>query len=184
MFACEQGGISPDFMCLSKGLTGGYLPMSAVMTSNIVYEAFYAEYTTLRGFLHSHSYTGNALACAAALATMELFEERNVLSDNRVLARQMLEAVSALTDHPHVGDIRQTGMVLAVEMVARREPMIQYDWKERRGMKVYQHALQQGVLLRPIGNVVYFMPPYVINPDEISLMANAAMDGIDMATRD
>ena len=86
MFACEQGGIAPDFMCLSKGLTGGYLPMSAVMTSHEVYEAFYDEYTTLRGFLHSHSYTGNALACAAALATMELFEQRDVLADNRVLA--------------------------------------------------------------------------------------------------
>ena len=184
MFACEQGDISPDFMCLSKGLTGGYLPMSAVMTSNDVYAAFYDEYTTLRGFLHSHSYTGNALACAAALATMELFNERDVLADNRVLARQMLEAVSELRDHPHVGDIRQTGMVLAVEMVAQRQPMIQYDWKQRRGMKVYQHALQQGVLLRPIGNVVYFMPPYVINADEIKLMAKVAMDGIDLATMD
>lgn len=184
MFACEQGGISPDFMCLSKGLTGGYLPMSAVMTSNVVYAAFYDEYTTLRGFLHSHSYTGNALACAAALATMELFNARDVLAENRVLARQMLEAVSVLRDHPHVGDIRQTGMVLAVEMVAQRQPMSQYDWKQRRGMKVYQHALQQGVLLRPIGNVVYFMPPYVINSDEIKLMAKAAIDGIDLATKD
>jgi adenosylmethionine-8-amino-7-oxononanoate aminotransferase len=182
MFACEQGGISPDFMCLSKGLTGGYLPMSAVMTSNVVYAAFYDEYTTLRGFLHSHSYTGNALACAAALATMELFDQRDVLSANRKLAEQMLEAISPLRDHAHIGDIRQTGMILAVEMVARRDPMIQYDWKERRGMKVYQHAMEQGVLLRPIGNVVYFMPPYVINPDEITLMAKAAMEGIDLAT--
>ena len=182
MFACEQGGISPDFMCLSKGLTGGYLPMSAVMTSHNVYEAFYDEYTTLRGFLHSHSYTGNALACAAALATMELFDQRDVLSANRQLAERMLEAISPLRDHAHIGDIRQTGMILAVEMVARRDPMIQYDWKERRGMKVYQHAMAQGVLLRPIGNVVYFMPPYVITPDEIALMAKAAMGGIDLAT--
>lgn len=181
MFACEQGGISPDFMCLSKGLTGGYLPMSAVMTSHKVYDAFYDEYTTLRGFLHSHSYTGNALACAAALATMELFDQRDVLSANRNLAEQMLEAISPLRDHDHIGDIRQTGMILAVEMVARRDPMIQYDWKERRGMKVYQHAMEQGVLLRPIGNVVYFMPPYVINADEIWLMAKAAMDGINLA---
>ena len=184
MFACEQGGITPDFMCLSKGLTGGYLPMSAVMTSNTVYDAFYDEYTTLRGFLHSHSYTGNALACAAALATMELFEQRDVLADNRDLARQMLEAVSPLRDHAHVGDIRQTGMILAMEMVAQREPMIQYDWKQRRGMQVYQHAMQNGVLLRPIGNVVYFMPPYVINSDEIMQMAKVAMAGIDLATRD
>ncbi len=184
MFACEQGGISPDFMCVSKGLTGGYLPMSAVLTSEQVYTAFYAEYTTLRGFLHSHSYTGNALACAAALATLELFEQRDVLADNRRLARLMLESVSELQDDEHIGDIRQTGMILAVEMVAQREPMIQYDWKERRGMKVYQHALQQGVLLRPIGNTVYFMPPYVINPDEIGLIASAAIDGIRLATAD
>jgi adenosylmethionine-8-amino-7-oxononanoate aminotransferase len=184
MFACEQGGIAPDFMCLSKGLTGGYLPMSAVMTSQTVYEAFYDEYTTLRGFLHSHSYTGNALACAAALATMELFEQRDVLADNRLLAAQMLESVSPMHDHAHVGDIRQTGMILAIEMVAQREPMIQYDWKQRRGMQVYQYAMAQGILLRPIGNVVYFMPPYVINSDEIKLMAKVAMAGIDLATGD
>ena len=184
MFACEQGGIAPDFMCLSKGLTGGYLPMSAVMTTQTVYEAFYDEYTTLRGFLHSHSYTGNALACAAALATMELFEQRDVLADNRLLAAQMLEAVSPMHEHAHVGDIRQTGMILAIEMVAQRDPMIQYDWKQRRGMQVYQYAMAQGILLRPIGNVVYFMPPYVINSDEIKLMAKVAMAGIDLATRD
>jgi adenosylmethionine-8-amino-7-oxononanoate aminotransferase len=184
MFACEQGGVSADFMCLSKGLTGGYLPMSAVLTSEQVYAAFYAEYTTLRGFLHSHSYTGNALACAAALATLELFEERDVLADNRRLARLMREAVAELQDDEHIGDIRQTGMILALEMVAQREPMIQYDWKERRGMKVYQHALQQGVLLRPIGNTVYFMPPYVIQPEEIELMASAAIGGIRLATSD
>ena len=184
MFACEQGGIAPDFMCLSKGLTGGYLPMSAVMTSHAVYAAFYDEYTTLRGFLHSHSYTGNALACAAALATMELFEQRDVLAANRLLATQMLDAISPLHHHPHVGDIRQTGMILAIEMVAQREPMIQYDWKERRGIPVYQYAMAQGILLRPIGNVIYFMPPYVINSDEIKLLAKVAMAGIDLATRD
>jgi adenosylmethionine-8-amino-7-oxononanoate aminotransferase len=184
MFACEQGGIAPDFMCLSKGLTGGYLPMSAVMTSHAVYAAFYDEYTTLRGFLHSHSYTGNALACAAALATMELFEQSDVLAANRLLATQMLDAISPLHHHPHVGDIRQTGMILAIEMVAQREPMIQYDWKERRGMPVYQYAMAQGILLRPIGNVIYFMPPYVINSDEIKLLAKVAMAGIDLATRD
>jgi len=183
MFACDQGGISPDFMCVSKGLTGGYLPMSAVLTRQAVYEAFYDDYTTMRGFLHSHSYTGNALACAAALATLELFEQRDVLADNRVLAARMLESVEPLKDHEHVGDIRQTGMILAIEMVARREPMVQYDWKERRGIRVYQHAMTQGVLLRPIGNVVYFMPPYVIDSGEIGMMAKAAIEGIGLATR-
>jgi len=183
MFACEQGGIAPDFMCVSKGLTGGYLPMSAVLTSHAVYDAFYDEYTTMRGFLHSHSYTGNALACAAALATLELFEQRDVLADNRLLASHMRESVAPLNDHDHVGDIRQTGMILAMEMVARREPMIQYDWKERRGIRVYQYAMTQGILLRPIGNVIYFMPPYVISTGEIELLARVAMAGIDLATR-
>jgi len=183
MFACEQGGIAPDFMCVSKGLTGGYLPMSAVLTSHAVYDAFYDEYTTMRGFLHSHSYTGNALACAAALATLELFEQRDVLADNRLLASHMRESVAPLNDHDHVGDIRQTGMILAMEMVARREPMIQYDWKERRGIRVYQYAMTQGILLRPIGNVIYFMPSYVINTGEIELLARVAMAGIDLATR-
>jgi adenosylmethionine-8-amino-7-oxononanoate aminotransferase len=183
LFACEQAGVTPDFMCLSKGLTGGYLPMSAVLTHESVYQAFYDEYTTLRGFLHSHSYTGNALACAAALATLELFEARDVLGDNRALARMMREAVAPLEDHPHVGEIRQTGMILAMEMVRERETMETYDWRERRGIAVYRHALENGVLLRPIGNVVYFMPPYVISESEIAQMAQAAIGGIEAATR-
>jgi adenosylmethionine-8-amino-7-oxononanoate aminotransferase len=184
MFACQQADIAPDFMCISKGLTGGYLPMSAVMTSNRIYDVFYDEYTSLRGFLHSHSYSGNALACAAALATMEIFEQQPVLENNRKTAKIMLDSVQHLHDHPHVGEIRQTGMILAMEMVRSCTTMEAYDWKERRGMKVYQHALNNGVLLRPIGNTVYFMPPYVINEQEIELMAAAATAGIDHATRD
>ena len=181
LFACEQAGVTPDFMCLSKGLTGGYLPMSAVMTTNAVYDAFYDEYTSMRGFLHSHSYTGNALACAAALATLELFEASPVLEDNRRTARLMREAVAPLESHPNVGEIRQTGMILAMEMVADRDTMQGWDWRERRGMQVYAHGLENGVLLRPIGNVVYFMPPYIINESEIAQMAEVAMAGIDRA---
>ena len=183
LFACEQAGVAPDFMCLSKGLTGGYLPMSAVLATERVYQAFYADYTSMRGFLHSHSYTGNALACAAALATQELFEASPVLEDNRHTAALMRAAVQPLEGHPHVGEIRQTGMILAMEMVADRERMSPYDWTERRGMRVYQHALERGVLLRPIGNVVYFMPPYVINESEIARMAEVAISGIEEATR-
>ena len=182
LFACEQAGICPDFMCLSKGLTGGYLPMSAVLTRESVYQAFYDEYTSLRGFLHSHSYTGNALACAAALATLELFRERPVLEDNRRLAQAMRAAVAPLQAHPHVGEIRQTGMILAIEMVRDKASLSAYDWRERRGLPVYRHALERGVLLRPIGNVVYFLPPYVIGEDEIRLLAEVAAEGIDLAT--
>lgn len=182
LFACEQAGVAPDFMCLSKGLTGGYLPMSAVLAGEQVYDVFYDDYTSLRGFLHSHSYTGNALACSAALATLDIFEREPVLENNRKTAQFMRRAVVPLEQHPHVGEIRQCGMILALEMVADRETMTPYDWRERRGMKVYQHALANGVLLRPIGNVVYFMPPYVIRPEEIEQMVQVAAQGIDLAT--
>lgn len=182
LFACEQAGVSPDFMCLSKGLTGGYLPMSAVLASEKTYQAFYADYTSMRGFLHSHSYTGNALACAAALATQELFQASPVLEDNRHTAALMREAVKPLEEHPHVGEIRQTGMILAMEMVADRQTLAPYDWTERRGIEVYRYALEHGVLLRPIGNVVYFMPPYVVTENEIAQMAEVAIGGINHAT--
>lgn len=184
LFACEQAGIRPDFLCLSKGLTGGYLPLSCVLTSDDIYAAFYDDYGTLRAFLHSHSYTGNALACRAALATLDLFAQDDVLGRNRELARQMGAAAAPLAEHPHVAEVRQTGMILAIEMVrdkATREP---YPWQERRGLRVYRQALGRGVLLRPLGNVIYFMPPYVIAPEDIRLMAEVAAEGIDLATRD
>jgi len=182
MFACEQAGISPDFMCLSKGLTGGYLPLSVVLTGDQVYQAFYDDYATLRAFLHSHSYTGNPLGCAAALATLDLFRESDVLGNNRRLSKHMAEAVSELADHPHVGEVRQHGMILAIEMVQDKQTRRPYPWQERRGLSVYRHGLENGVLLRPLGNVVYFMPPYVITPEQIELMARVARDGIEQAT--
>ncbi len=184
MFACEQAGISPDFMCLSKGLTGGFLPLSAVLTSEDVYAAFYDDYTTLRAFLHSHSYTGNPLACAAALATLDLFAASDVLEKNRVRAAALRAGVATLEDHPHVAEIRQTGMILAMEMVRDARTREPYPWQERRGLKVYQHALGKGVLLRPLAHVVYFMPPYVIEDDEIALLTRTAIEGIDVATRE
>jgi adenosylmethionine-8-amino-7-oxononanoate aminotransferase len=183
MFACEQAGISPDFMCLSKGLTGGYLPLSAVLTGDAVYAAFYDDYDTLKAFLHSHSYTGNPLGCAAALATLDLFRDRPVLERNRTLARRMADGVAALADHPHVGEIRQHGMILAIEMVRERLARRPYPWQERRGLTVYRHGLANGVLLRPLGNVVYFMPPYIIDEAQIGTMTRVACEGIDLATR-
>lgn len=184
LFACEQAGIAPDFMCLSKGLTGGYLPLSVVLTGDTVYQAFYAEYTSLRAFLHSHSYTGNPLACAAAVATLQLFENSPVLDHNRELARHLAQRAAELAGHPHVGEVRQQGLICAVEMVKEKSTRQEYDWRERRGLRVYRHALTRGALLRPIGNVVYFMPPYVITPDEIDFMVEVAREGIELATCD
>ena len=183
-FACEQAGISPDFLCLSKGLTGGYLPLSVVLTGEDVYQAFYDDYATLRAFLHSHSYTGNPLGCAAALATLQIFREEDVLERNRRLARCMSDAVADLDGHPNVGEIRQHGMIVAIEMVKDKRSRSPYPWQERRGLTVYRHGLENRVLLRPLGNVVYFMPPYVITEDEIDLMAAVAREGIARATAD
>jgi adenosylmethionine---8-amino-7-oxononanoate aminotransferase len=184
MFACEQAGIRPDFMCLSKGLTGGYLPLSTVLTTEAVYAAFYDEYVKLNAFLHSHSFTGNPLACTAALATLSIFREDDVIARNRELSAHIGARVRELQDHPHVAEVRQIGMIAAAEMVRDKKSRAPYDWRERRGLKVYRHALERGVLLRPIGNVVYFMPPYVITPDEIDLMVTVAREGIELATCD
>ncbi len=183
MFACEQAGITPDFLCLSKALTGGYLPMAAVLTTDKLYQAFYDDYSTLRAFLHSHTYTGNPLACAAALATLDIFEQDNVIEANKALAARMATATAHLVEHPHVAEVRQTGMALAIEMVADKARKTPYPWQERRGLKVYEHALQRGALLRPLGSVVYFLPPYTITEEQIDLLAQIATEGIDIATQ-
>ncbi len=184
LFACEQADISPDFLCLSKGLTGGYLPLAAVLTTDPVYTAFYDDYDQLKAFLHSHSYTGNPLACSAALATLDLFRDQPVLQRNQVLSRCMRAAVAGLEGHPHVAEIRQHGMILAIEMVRDARSREPWPWQQRRGLRVYEYALGEGVLLRPLGNVIYFMPPYVIDEDEIALLARVACEGIDRACRE
>jgi adenosylmethionine---8-amino-7-oxononanoate aminotransferase len=184
LFACEQARIRPDLVCLSKGLTGGYLPLSVVVTTDHIYSAFYDEYVKLNAFLHSHSFTGNPLACAAARETLRIFADDNVLESNRSLAQHMERLTQELRDHPHVAEVRQRGMILAIEMIRDKARRLPYPWQERRGMKVYRHGLERGMLLRPIGNVVYFMPPYVIRPDEIELMVRVAREGIELATCD
>lgn len=183
LFACEQAAITPDFMCLSKGLTGGYLPLSAVLTTNNVYQAFYDDYQKLTAFLHSHSYTGNALACRAALATLSIFKAQGVITANKALAQALAKAVERFKDHPNVAEVRQTGMIVAIELVKNKATREPFPWQERRGLRVYQHALSNGVLLRPLGNVIYFMPPYIITEAEINLMVDAAWQGIQAATK-
>jgi len=158
-------------MTLSKGLTGGYLPLSVVMTTDEVYTAFYCDYNEHKAFLHSHSYTGNPLACSAALATLEIFERNDILGENekkRVYIKEKLEKFSKLAN---VKEIRQQGMIAAVELKG-------YEPRERIGLRIYEYALSQGVLLRPLGHVIYFMPPYTITYEEIDKMMDTAYEAI------
>lgn len=184
LFACEQAGITPDFMCLSKGITGGTLPLSVVLTGEDVYAAFYDEYATMRAFLHSHSYTGSALACRAALATLDLFDDPEVLPMIRRKGEAMEAAVAELRDHPNVAEIRRHGMIMAIELAADGRRKIPFDWRQRRGRRVHRSALADGVLIRPLGDVVYCMPPYVIDDDQIQTMTRAAIRGIHAAVAD
>lgn len=182
LFACEQAAITPDIMCLSKGITGGFLPLAAVLMKEFLYQAFYEDYRRGRSFLHSHSYTANPLACAAALATLDLFEKQPVLAQNQAKSAYMWQRAEPLREHPHVVDVRQLGMVLAVELMldpAQKKP---YPWEERRGIKAYQHAIQRGVLLRPLGHVLYCMPPYVIDESEMDFMLDVLIEGVEVAT--
>jgi len=165
MFACEQAGIAPDLLCLSKGITGGYLPLSCVLTTNALYGAFYAD-TVSHGFLHSHSYTGNALACRAACAVLDIFETEDVLAENERKAARFVNAASTLAHHPGVRDFRHLGMIWAFEVKTSESDFATKAWAV---------ALEQGVVLRPIGNTVYWMPPYVTNDAEFDLLVKASL---------
>jgi adenosylmethionine---8-amino-7-oxononanoate aminotransferase len=165
MFACEQAGIAPDLMCLSKGITGGYLPLSCVLSSDEVYGAFYDD-DAARGFLHSHSYSGNALACRAACAVLDLFESAQVIAANERKAARFFAMAQPLAHHPGVRDFRHLGMIWAFE-VASRDPAF--------ASRAFALALERGVLLRPIGKTVYFMPPYVIDDDQFAQLVETGL---------
>ncbi len=172
MFASEYAGIEPDFMTLSKGLTGGYLPLSVVMTTNKIYNAFYCDYSEYKAFLHSHSYTGNALACSAAIATLELFEEQKTIDKNILINKYMKEKLERFNGFKNVKSTRILGMIAVIELS-------DIDTKERVGVIISQYALSRGVLLRPLGNTIYVMPPFVITNDEIDTIFDVIYDAID-----
>jgi adenosylmethionine-8-amino-7-oxononanoate aminotransferase len=165
LFACEQAQVVPDLLCLSKGITGGYLPLSCVLSSNALYDAFYDD-DLARGFLHSHSYTGNPLACSAALAVLDLFEREDVIAANEQRAARFVQSAAPLAHHPKVRDFRHLGMIWAFE-VAGAGPDL--------APQAFELALSRGVLLRPIGDTVYFMPPYVVNDDEFRLLVDTGI---------
>jgi adenosylmethionine-8-amino-7-oxononanoate aminotransferase len=164
MFACEQARIAPDLMCLSKGITGGYLPLSCVLATDEVFAAFYDD-SAARGFLHSHSYTGNPLACRAACAVLDLFERDDVIAANERKAARFLELAAPLAKDPRIRDFRRLGTIWAFE-VPSEDPAF--------AARAFAIALGRGVLLRPIGSTVYFMPPYVIDEPQFAMLVDAA----------
>jgi len=185
MFACEHAGISPDIMCLSKGLTAGYMPLSLVLMSDEMYQAFYDDYAKLRAFMHSHSYTGNPIACAIACESLNIFRDEDVLNRNKIKSALIEERVMARAkNHPRIGEFRRIGMIGALELVEDKDSKKGFDWQKRVGYKIYQIALSKGVLLRPLGNVIYFMPPYIVEEKDIDLMVETAFQSIDAYFKD
>jgi len=178
MFAHEQADICPDFLCLSKGLTAGYLPMSCVMTTEDIYQAFYSP-DVARGFLHSHSFTGNPLAARAALASLDIFANQHTLNRNQVLIQTMQQELTKLQTHQHIAHVRQTGMIGAFNIVQANGTS--YPATSGKGKLVAHYALSHGVLLRPIGDCVYLIPPYCITPDEIRHVLDTARRAIEFA---
>jgi len=173
MFAVESAEIEPDFMTLSKGITGGYLPLSVVMIEEQMYDSFYCDYNLHKSFLHSHSYTGNALSCSVANAVLDIFEKDNIIESNKIKSQYISNKLVKFLELEKVESIRQTGMIAAVSIKG-------YTTDERVGLRIYEYGLKNGVLLRPLGNVIYFMPPYTINNKEIDKMMSVAYEAINM----
>ncbi len=171
MFACEQAGIAPDFLVLSKALTGGYLPLSVVLTNDEVYGAFYSDYSEYRAFLHSHSYTGNPLACAAANATLDIFESENVIENNRKTIDYIAQKLKTFDDLEYVKETRQCGMIGAIELEG-------FNPARRVGLEIHHFCLKRGILVRPLGDVIYVMTPYTITASELDRVFDAIKEAI------
>jgi adenosylmethionine-8-amino-7-oxononanoate aminotransferase len=184
MFANEHAGVAPDIMCLSKGITGGYMPLAVTLATDEIYNAFYDDYQSLKAFLHSHSYSGNPLACALAVEVLNIFEEEQILSSLAPKITLLKTNTTHFEALPHVGEFRQCGMVAAVEMVREKEGKVPYPWQERRGLEVYKKALKKGALLRPLGNVIYFMPPLTIPEETLQQLLDIAYEAIAEVSAD
>jgi adenosylmethionine---8-amino-7-oxononanoate aminotransferase len=181
LFACQQAKITPDFLLLGKGITGGSLPLAAVVTREVIYQEFYAPYQDLKAFLHSHSFTGNPLCTRAAVACMRALKAENWLARNAQTAATIKATLAPFSSHPNIAEVRQTGMIAALELVQDKASRTPFAWQERRGIRVYQHGLKHGALLRPLGNVIYWMPPFCISNADIAELASTMADGIEAA---
>jgi adenosylmethionine-8-amino-7-oxononanoate aminotransferase len=183
MFACEQAGVEPDLMCLAKGITGGVLPLAATLATERIYEGFLGEHSEYRTFFHGHSYTGNPLACAAALGSLDVFEEERTLSRLEPRIAQLAERLAVIEEHPHVGSVRRLGTMTGIELVQDKRTGEPFEASRLVGRRVVEAALERGVLIRPLGDVVVLMPPLSITEDELDLLTGVALSCIDAVTR-
>jgi len=182
LFACEQESVTPDFLCLAKGISGGYLPIAATLTTDRIYSAFLGHPSEGRTFFHGHTYTGNALGCAAALASLQLFEDNRVLENVMATSARITQRLATLHDHPHVGEVRQKGLMIGIELVRDREGLVPYDAKLRLGHQVTLAARKRGVILRPLGDVVVLMPAPAMPVDLVDRLCDVAIECIDEVT--
>ena len=182
LFACEHEEVTPDLLCLAKGLTGGYLPLAATLATGPVFEAFLGEPHQGRTFFHGHTYTGHALGCAAALASLDLFETNAVLENVGEVANRLEKGLASLVDHPHVGEIRQRGAMVGIELVADRDGNLPFPAERRTGHLVTLAARRRGVVIRPLGDGVVLMPAPAMPPVSVDRLVEVARESIEEAT--
>ncbi|HVO26909.1 MAG TPA: adenosylmethionine--8-amino-7-oxononanoate transaminase [Candidatus Margulisiibacteriota bacterium] len=178
MFAVEHAAVAPDLLCLGKGISGGYLPLAATLATEEIFCAFLGRYEEYKTFFHGHTYTGNALACAVALANLDVFEGEQVLARVQDRSRQLTERLATLASLPHVGDVRQWGLMVGIELVAQRDDRRSYPPARRMGMQVTLEGRQHGVILRPLGDVIILMPPLSITEDQLDFLCRVTRDAI------
>ncbi len=182
MFACEHEGITPDIMAVAKGITGGYLPLAATLVTEDIYNAFLGEYRDFKTFFHGHSYTGNPLGCAAAIANIDLFEQENILPKVRVKSNMLEKLLAPLKDHPHIGDIRQKGLMAGIEIVKNKRSKTPYSLEDRMGLRICLKARDMGLILRPIGNIIILMPPLSVSSVILIKMVSIIASAIETVT--
>ncbi|MBH9966933.1 adenosylmethionine--8-amino-7-oxononanoate transaminase [[Bacillus] enclensis] len=183
MFAVEHEGVQPDIMTIAKGITGGYLPIAATLTTEEIYEAFYDDYNSLKTFFHGHSYTGNQLGCAAALANLEIYKRENLIEKTQEKISIIENLLKPLKQHPHVGDIRQLGMICGIELVLEKETKKTFLWEDRVGYHTTLKMRELGMLTRPIGDTIVFMPPLAASEEELGKMVGIMSEAIELTTK-
>jgi adenosylmethionine-8-amino-7-oxononanoate aminotransferase len=178
MFACDHEGIEPDILCLAKGITGGYLPLAATLTKNEIFNGFCGDYDEFKTFFHGHTYTGNPVACAAAIANIDLFEKEETLIHLENKIQLLSEKLKPIGELSHVGEIRQAGFMVGIEVVQNKESRESYPWNEKIGIKITMEARKKGLIIRPLGNVIVLMPPLSITENELITMVNVVRESI------